>query len=217
MIYIFFCFRLFLQACRSFIIYQGLAVDSEVVFNQVAKFLVSPPLHATGWTCFFKKHGGVLAPVDMYRYSSKIKFICHVFFSRGLLNLSLASTFHQWYFKRHQAAFPRLEFPEFCRNLGGQGCFAKDPWESQWLGHVFGFSSLCFASWLAISCWDGRYDTGYAKKAIFIYIYLFQRAVVFHQQLTRFAASNNKKVFAVLYKTISDRLLSKSIDSNNGH
>ena len=53
--------------------------------------------------------------------------------------------------------------------------------------------------------------------AIYIYIYLFQRAVVFHQQLTRFAASNKKKLFAVLYKTISDRLLSKSIDSNNGH
>lgn len=50
-----------------------------------------------------------------------------------------------------------------------------------------------------------------------LYLHLFfQRAVVFHQQLTRFAASNKKKLFAVLYKTISDRLR-KSIDSNNGH
>ena len=175
----FFLLQAFLQACRSFIIHQVLAVDSEVVFNQVAKFLVSLPLHATGWTWFFKKHGGVLAPVDMYRYISKIKFTCPVFFNRGLLNLSPASTFHQWYFKRHQAAFPRLEFPEFCRNLGGQGCFAKDPWESQWLGHVFGFSLLCFASWLHNFLLRWKVWHWLCKMAIYIYIYFFSVQLFF--------------------------------------
>lgn len=215
----FFLLQAFLQACRSFIIYQGLAVDSEVVFNQVAKFLVSLPLHATGWTWFFNKHGGVLAPVDMYnRYFSKIKFTCPVFLKQRFIKSQPGINIPSMVLQTPPSGFSWLGISRVLQESWWTRMLCKRSMRKPVTRSCVWFFLVVFCELIAkfLIEMEGMTLAMQKWQSISTSIY-FSMQLFFTNNWLDLLQVTTKKVFAVLYKTISDRLLSKSIDSNNGH